>query len=101
MCSHLPPPDPNQLIRLRLSGDWSPARINEPVKVTGRLHIVPTEQLFSVVDGAVAMVATWQLEVERAESRDFSTGTKQITRNDWLEALRAKNRDASAATETE
>lgn len=99
MCSHMPPPDPNQLIRLRLSGNWSPARINEPVKVTGRLHIVPTEQSFNVLDGAVAMVATWQLDVERAET-SFAIGAELNSGNQWEDALRGKIRDESTATET-
>ena len=100
MCSHMPPPDPNQLIRLRLSDDWSPARVHEPVRVVGQLQIIPTTELFSVVDGAVAMVATWQLEVERADTT-FATGGEVPVENEWVEALRGKIRNASTPTEAQ
>ncbi|MGI9364050.1 MAG: DUF3299 domain-containing protein [Rhizobiaceae bacterium] len=87
MCSHMPPPDPNQLIRLRLFGDWSPARMHEPVKITGRLQIAPTKQTFRVIDGPVPMVATWQLDVDQVVSySDFSA--RQPATNRWVDQLR-------------
>lgn len=68
LCSHMPPPDPNQMLRLRLKGEWYPQRIHEPVAVTGRLHLDPTEHSFSVVDGLVRMNATWSMDVEAVDT---------------------------------
>ncbi|MDV7143849.1 DUF3299 domain-containing protein [Tropicimonas sp. TH_r6] len=67
MCSHTPPPLPNQLVRVRLDGDWSPAYMHQPVRLSGTLHIDPSEQVFRIVDGDVPMKATWRLDVEAAE----------------------------------
>ncbi|MEP4803082.1 MAG: DUF3299 domain-containing protein, partial [Hyphomicrobiales bacterium] len=33
MCSHMPPPPPNQMIRVRLNGDWTPSYFHEPVRL--------------------------------------------------------------------
>ena len=68
LCSHVPPPDPNQMLRLRLTGDWFPERIHEPVAVTGTLTLDPTETSFSVVDGPVRMNATWNMDVDAVET---------------------------------
>ena len=68
LCSHMPPPDPNQMLRLRLKGEWYPQRIHEPVAVTGRLHRDPTENSFSVVDGPVQMNATWSMDVDAVDT---------------------------------
>ena len=64
MCSHMPPPHPNQMLRVRLTGDWRPRFIHEPVKITGRLSIDPSEQVFHIVDGPVVMNATFRMQAE-------------------------------------
>ncbi len=68
MCSHMPPPPPNQMVRVRLNGDWTPSYFHEPVRLTGRLTIDPSVQNIMVVDGLVPMSATFQLETERVET---------------------------------
>ncbi len=68
MCSHMPPPPPNQMIRVRLNGDWTPSYVHEPVRLTGRLTIDPSVQKMMVVDGLMPMNATFQLETERVET---------------------------------
>ncbi|WP_254438071.1 DUF3299 domain-containing protein [Ruegeria arenilitoris] len=68
MCSHMPPPPPNQMIRVRLNGDWAPSYFHEPVRLTGMLTIDPTVQNMMVVDGLMPMNATFQLETERVET---------------------------------
>ncbi len=68
MCSHMPPPQPNQMIRVRLNGDWTPSYFHEPVRLTGTLTIDPTVQNMMVVDGLMPMSATFQLETERVET---------------------------------
>ncbi|WP_170784733.1 DUF3299 domain-containing protein [Ruegeria lacuscaerulensis] len=68
MCSHMPPPPPNQMIRVRLNGDWTPSYVHEPVRLTGKLTIDPSVQNMIVVDGLMPMNATFQLETERVET---------------------------------
>ena len=68
LCSHMHPPHPNQMLRLRLKGEWYPQWIHEPVVVTGRIYLDPTENSFSVVDGPVRMNATWSMDVEAVDT---------------------------------
>jgi hypothetical protein len=68
MCSHMPPPSPNQMIRLRLPGNWQPQAIYQPARVSGLLSIEPSERLVRVVDGMVPMHATFSMDVSDIES---------------------------------
>lgn len=67
MCSHFPPPPPNQMILVRLTGDWQPERFHEPVQLTGVLTIDPTAHEIDLIDGLVPMRATFQLESAQVE----------------------------------
>ncbi len=69
MCSHMPPPAPNQMIRLRLFNDWKPQAIYEPVRIAGRLVIDPTSRTVRVVDGLVRMRATFSIDVATIETQ--------------------------------
>ena len=78
LCSHLPPPPPNQLVRVRLEGDWMPDRLHAPVRLTGRLDISWSERMMHVVDGLVPMRASYAMQahvVDDAPSflQDFSS----------------------------
>ena len=53
MCSHMPPPPPNQMVRVRWQDEWRPRFIYEPVRLMGKLVIDPNEQSIVVVDGFV------------------------------------------------
>ena len=91
LCSHMPPPPPNQLIRIRLSENWRPEYMHQPVSVTGRMEIDPTEKVFRVVDGDVPMKATWLLEADAVE--DFRPDASAMGANsEWVEQLRANIR---------
>jgi hypothetical protein len=68
MCSHMPPPSPNQMIRLRLPGSWRPQAIYQPARVSGLLSIEPSERSVRVVDGMVPMHATFSMDVSDIES---------------------------------
>ncbi len=68
MCSHMPPPPPNQMIRVRLNSDWTPAYFHEPVRLTGQLNIDPTDHQMVVVDGLMPMRATFMLDADRVET---------------------------------
>jgi len=68
MCSHMPPPPPNQLVLLRVPNDWRPQALYEPVRVSGRLSIDPTSRTVPVVDGMVRMRATFSMDVSDIEA---------------------------------
>jgi len=88
MCSHMPPPNPNQLIRVRLNEPALRLRINEPVRVTGRLTIAPTHEVFRVVDGPVHMQATYVMEAARVETlADLRGGGAGAASQDWARDL--------------
>ena len=65
MCSHMPPPNANQMIRARVSGDWRPRLMHEPVRLTGILSVEETNHSFRIVDGKVPMRASYVLEVSK------------------------------------
>ncbi|WP_170605577.1 DUF3299 domain-containing protein [Ruegeria arenilitoris] len=91
MCSHMPPPPPNQMIRVQLNGNWTPAYFHEPVRLTGKLEIAPSNHQMVVVDGLMPMQATFQLEaakVETLESREDQL--------EWSESAAKKLRAAGA-----
>lgn len=66
-CSHMPPPPPNQMVKVRLESGWTPEFMNQPVRLEGRLHLDPSERVFPIVDGDVAMKATWRLDASEVE----------------------------------
>ena len=63
MCSPMPPPQPNQMLKLKLPDTWQPQSLYEPVVVSGRLAIAPNSRTIRVVDGLVPRRATFSLEV--------------------------------------
>ncbi len=91
MCSHLPPPPPNQMIRVRLRDDWTPAYAHEPVRLTGRLVIDPSEREMNVVDGVMPMRATFRLDADLVETMQAHDG--QMT---WSPSLRDRLRAAGS-----
>lgn len=101
MCSHMPPPDANQMIRARLKVHWKPSGIHEPVRVTGKLSIDPTSQAFRIVDGPVQMNATFQMDVEKLETlqgRQF--GKIPAVPKHVAERMAERRRTTGAATNT-
>lgn len=78
MCSHVPPPPPNQLLRLVFEDAWYPQFIYEPVKVSGRLEIDPSNRVMRVVDGPVKMASTFTIDVASVE-----TLTPRSTEKRW------------------
>ena len=68
MCSHLPPPPPNQLVRVRLrAGNRMPASLYTPVRVSGKLHVDPSDETIFILDGKSRMVSGWTLEAKTIE----------------------------------
>ncbi len=68
MCSHVPPPPPNQMVRLHLSDSWTPSTFYEPIVVTGQIRIEPTQKEMLVVDGTVLMKAAFTMKVDDVQT---------------------------------
>lgn len=97
MCSHLPPPPPNQMIRVLLTADWTPRYDHEPVRLTGRLSIAPTHFEMHIVDGLVPMHATFQMDAEMAEPLDDDPQSPENARS-VADRLRAAAHRKTGAT---
>ncbi|MCV0427651.1 MAG: DUF3299 domain-containing protein [Roseibium sp.] len=63
MCSHMPAPDPNQMIRYHLNSDWQADKIYQRVVLSGRLGLELTRQTINLLDGEVDMIAAFEMEV--------------------------------------
>ena len=86
MCSHTPPPNPNQMIRARLNGDWSPQMMHEPVRLTGTLIAEETRHSFRIVDGELPMRASFVMEVEEVETiEDMQADASAV--NEWAAGI--------------
>jgi hypothetical protein len=90
-CSHMPPPNPNQMVRVQLPDGWTPSANHVPVRLTGRLTISPTEHVVRVVDGPVKMRASFAMDVSRVETLpDFRAAARRghqgLRRNDQISA---------------
>ncbi|WP_171098008.1 DUF3299 domain-containing protein [Ruegeria sp. HKCCD7255] len=81
MCSHVPPPPPNQMVRLRLSDSWAPSTVYEPIVVTGQIRIDPTQKEMLVVDGPVLMNAAFTLEVDDVQTFGPIQTSEEATTN--------------------
>ena len=80
MCSHMPAPDPNQMIRYRLSTGWRAEYVYEPVRLTGRLSLKTTRQEITLLDGQVDMIAAFEMEVTGAQSLGEETTPDPMSR---------------------
>lgn len=64
MCSHTPPPPPNQLLRLKLPADTDlPNGLYAPVELKGQLALKRSKQGVHVIDGLIPMNSAWVLTV--------------------------------------
>ena len=61
-CIHVPPPPANQTVYVSLKNAHILKNIYEPVWVTGRLSIQPTNQSLSLVDGSAGVDTAYTLE---------------------------------------
>lgn len=98
MCSHMPPPNANQMIRARLTDDWQPRSLHEPVRLTGVLKLMDTDYAFPIVDGVVPMRASYLLEVTEIEQLE-SFGAKRPTSGEWTKT-QIENLPAPKAPDT-
>ena len=66
-CIHVPPPPANQTVYVSLKNAHILKNIYEPVWVTGRLSIQPTNQTLSLVDGSAGVDTAYTLEALKIE----------------------------------
>jgi len=93
MCSHMPPPDPNQMVKVRLNDEWRPAFVYEPVRLTGTMSIAPSRNMVNVVDGAVQMRTTFLMSVDRVETLADETARPGSPATDvWIDPKSGKSR---------
>lgn len=88
MCSHTPPPNPNQMVRVVLQNGWKPTAMHEPVQLIGRRTLSDTPHVFQVVDGMAPMRAAYEMEATEAPTiRDMQmTGASQPV-NAWAASM--------------
>lgn len=70
MCAHIPPPPPNQLLRLRFTAPPEITGLFAPVRVRGTLRQTETRREMMVVDGMVQMWSVWTLEAQSLTAAD-------------------------------
>jgi len=69
MCSHLPPPSPNKLVRVRLLDDPQGQSLYVPVRVSGRLRVEASDATIFILDGEARMLSGWTLDASSVERR--------------------------------
>jgi len=70
MCSHLPPPSPNKLVRVRLPDDPQGQSLYVPVQVSGLLRVEPSDATIFILDGEARMVSGWTLDASTVDRRE-------------------------------
>lgn len=68
MCSHMPPPPPNQLLRIKLPEAHSIPLLYTPAIVQGTIRLQETNREVFVVDGPVPMWSAWTLQATQLEN---------------------------------
>ena len=70
MCSHLPTPPPNKLVRVRLLDDPKSESVYVPVQVSGQLRAEESDATIYVVDGEARMFSGWTLYANTVDRRE-------------------------------
>ncbi|OJJ13162.1 hypothetical protein BKI51_03685 [Alphaproteobacteria bacterium AO1-B] len=87
MCAHVPPPAPNNLVRLALPEEMElPEKLFTPVEIVGTLRSAPDSITARVVDGPVKMASAWELSVDSMNV--FERVSSEATGN-WPVAMQA------------
>jgi hypothetical protein len=68
MCSHLPPPSPNMLVRVRLLDDPQGQSLYVPVRVSGLLRVEASDTNVFILDGEARMLSGWTLYAKTVDS---------------------------------
>lgn len=70
MCSHLPPPPPNKLVRVKLLDDPKDQSLYVPVRVTGILRTERSDATIFILDGEARMLSSWTLYANTFDRQD-------------------------------
>ena len=70
MCSHLPPPPPNQLVRVKLRAGQGNQSLYVPVRISGALHVEKSDATIFILDGKARMLSGWTLEAKTIDLSD-------------------------------
>ncbi|WP_170545578.1 DUF3299 domain-containing protein [Ruegeria arenilitoris] len=84
MCSHLPPPSPNQLLRMRLPESALVVHLYEQIQVTGELQIEQSSETVFPVDGMQRTEATWLLKAVSSKCLALSKSVSHQERRSGL-----------------
>jgi hypothetical protein len=72
MCSHLPPPPPNQLVRVKLLDDPQGQSLYVPVRVSGLLRVEASDATIFILDGESRMFSGWTLYANTVDRQEDS-----------------------------
>ena len=70
MCSHLPTPPPNTLVRVRLLDDPQGQSLYVPVQMSGKLRVEASDNTIYILDGEARMISGWTLYANTVERRE-------------------------------
>ena len=99
MCSHTPPPHPNQMVRIIVDPEDAPQYLHQPVRISGPLETERRVVEQFVLDGPVVMdtaysmtadAIEWFGKIEPSDAAANATGAAE----DWVNQMRAKWRAA-------
>ncbi|MBG6145703.1 hypothetical protein IWQ51_003847 [Labrenzia sp. EL_142] len=76
MCSHIPPPPPNQLVRLRLPETVHQKSLYVPIRATGVLSNEASESTIYILDGETRMMSRWTMRVTDVETVQSCNSTE-------------------------
>ena len=78
MCSHLPPPPPNKLVRVRLLDDPQGQSLYVPVRVSGLLRVEASDATIYILDGEARMFSGWTLYANTVDRREDLGGNGDV-----------------------
>ena len=85
------------MVKVRLTDEWRPSFVYEPVRLTGTVSIAPSRNMVHVVDGAVQMRATFLMNVDRVETlADATAGPGAPATDVSIDPKSGKSRDPGA-----
>lgn len=87
MCAHVPPPAPNNLVRLALPEEMKlPEKLFTPVEIVGTIRSAPESIIARVVDGPAKMASAWELSVD---SMNVFESVSSKPNGNWPVAMQA------------
>jgi len=82
MCSHLPPPPPNELVRVKLKDDPKGQSLYVPVQVSGMLRVETSDATLFILDGESRMFSAWTLDANTVNQREDLGGNGVVGTSD-------------------